>query len=196
MAAISAQQIKDLREKTGAGVSDVKKALEESGGDMARARAAIERRLGSNAGKRAGRETRAGIVDAYVHSNARIGAMVELFCETDFVARNPDFTALAHDIALHVAAMSPAYLSYETVPEEIMNAEKRRFEEEARASGKPAAIQAEIVEGKLKAHFGAMALMEQPFVKAQEKTVGRMMAEAIGRFGENIRIGKFVRLEL
>lgn len=148
---ISAQQIKELRERTGAGVSDVKKALEESGGDMARARAAIERRLGTAAGKRAGRETRAGVVDAYVHSNARIGTMAELFCETDFVARNPAFKALAHDIAMHIAAMDPT---------------------------------------------DAMALRAQPFVKDPGKTVGDLLNEAIGRFGENIRVGKFVRFEL
>lgn len=193
---ISAQRIKELREKTGAGVSDVKKALEESGGDMARALAAIERKLGSGAGKRAGRETRAGVVDAYVHSNFRMGAMVELFCETDFVARSPDFIALAHDIALHVAAMAPAYLSYDAVPEDIRNAEKKRFEEEARQTGKNAEIQEQIVEGKLKAHFGALSLLDQFFVKDQDKTVGRIVNEAIGRFGENIRLGRFVRLEL
>ena len=144
----------------------------------------------------AGRETRAGVVDAYVHSNARIGALVELFCETDFVARNPDFVALAHDIALHVAAMSPAYLSYEAVPEDIRNAEKKRFEEEARQTGKQAEIQEQIVDGKLKAHFGALSLTDQHFVKDQDKTVGQVVNEAIGRFGENIRLGRFVRLEL
>ena len=193
---ISAQQIKELREKTGAGVSDIKKALEENEGDVARAIAAIERKLGSNAGKRASRETRAGVVDAYIHSNSKIGAMVELFCETDFVARSPDFIALAHNIALHVAAMSPAYLSYDAVPEDIRNAEKKRFEEEARQTGKSAEIQAAIVEGKLKAHFGALSLLEQSFVKDQNKTVGQVVNEAIGRFGENIRLGRFVRLEL
>ena len=193
---ISAQQIKELREKTGAGVSDVKKALEESGGDTEKALVIIERKLGSNAGKRAGRETRAGVVDAYIHSNSKIGAMAELFCETDFVARNPDFVALAHDIALHIAAMSPAYLSYDAVPEDIRNAEKKRFEEEALKTDKKAEIQEMIVDGKLKAHFGAMALMEQPFVKDQDKTVGQIVNEAIGRFGENIRVGRFVRLEL
>jgi len=193
---ISAQQIKELREKTGAGVSDVKKALEESGGDTEKALVIIERKLGSNAGKRAGRETRAGVVDAYIHSNLKIGAMAELFCETDFVARNPDFVALAHDIALHIAAMSPAYLSYDAVPEDIRNAEKKRFEEEALKTDKKAEIQEMIVDGKLKAHFGAMALMEQPFVKDQDKTVGQIVNEAIGRFGENIRVGRFVRLEL
>lgn len=193
---ISAQQIKELREQTGAGVSDVKKALEESGGDMDKARAAIERRLGSAASKRSGHETRAGVVDAYVHSNSKVGVLAELFCETDFVARNPDFRALAHDIALHIAAMSPAYLSQDSVPEDIRAAERTRCEEEAKKSGKSAAIQEQIVEGKLKSHFGALSLMDQQFVKDPDKTVGQIVNEAIGRFGENIKVGRFVRLEL
>jgi elongation factor Ts len=193
---ISAQQIKDLREQTGAGISEIKKALEESNGDMDRARASIERRLGANAGKRAGRETRAGVVDAYIHSNARVGVLVELFCETDFVARNPAFVALAHDIALHVAAMNPVYLSQEAVPADIREAEVRSCEEEAKKSGKPAAIQEQIVRGMTASHFAALSLSDQEFVKDPGKTVGQMINEAIGRFGENIRVGKFVRFEL
>lgn len=193
---ISAQQIKELREETGAGVSEVKKALEESGGDMSRARAAIERRLGNAAGKRAGRETRAGLVDAYIHSNSKVGVLVELFCETDFVARNPDFRALAHDIALHIAAMSPAYLSQDAIPEDIVASERQRCTEEAKKSGKSAEIQEQIVEGKLRSHFGALSLMDQQFVKDPDKTVGQMVNEAIGRFGENIKVGRFIRFEL
>lgn len=193
---ISAQQIKELREETGAGVSDVKKALEESGGDTARARAAIERRLGSAAGKRAGRETRAGIVDAYIHSNSRVGVLVEVFCETDFVARNPDFRALAHDIALHIAAMSPMYLSQDSVPADVRHTERQRCVEEVKKMGKPQEVQQQIVEGKLQSHFGALSLLDQSFVKDQDKTVGQIVNEAIGRFGENIKVGKFVRLEL
>ena len=148
---ISAQQIKDLREKTGAGISDIKKALEESGGDTAKAQAIIEERLGSSAGKRAGRQTLAGTVDAYIHSNTRIGALVELHCETDFVSRNPSFKALAHDIAMHIAAMEPADIA---------------------------------------------ALSAQPFVRDPGKTVADLVNEAIGRFGENIKIGKFIRYEI
>lgn len=193
---ISAQQIKELREETGAGVSDIKKALEESGGDMTAARAAIDRRLGNAAGKRAGRETAAGVVDAYIHSNSRVGVLVELFCETDFVARSPAFVALAHDIALHIAAMNPLYLSQDAVPADIMAAERRRCEEEARQSGKPALIQTQIAEGKLKSYFGALSLLDQQFVKDQDKTVITIINEAIGRFGENIKVGKFTRFEL
>ena len=148
---ISAQQIRELRERTGAGVADIKLALEESGGDMEVARAAIERRLGTAAGKRAGRETRAGVVDAYIHANGRVGAMAHISCETDFVARNPDFQRLAHDITMQIAAMEPADVS---------------------------------------------ALQEQPFIKGPNKKISAIINEAIGRFGENIKIEKFERFEL
>lgn len=148
---VTAQQIKELREKTGAGISDIKKALEESGGDLANALKIIGRKLGSAAEKKAGRETRAGLVDAYIHSNGRIGAIVEVFCETDFVARNPQFRELAHDIVMHIAAMDPE---------------------------------------------GADTLLAQPFIKNEGKTVSEIVSEAVGRFGENIKIGRFVRLEV
>ncbi len=148
---ISAQQIKELRERTGAGISDVKNALEESGGDMALAEAAIERRLGSNAGKRLGRETAAGVVDAYIHANGRVGAMAHISCETDFVARNPDFKRLVHDITMQIAAMEPASIC---------------------------------------------ALQEQSFIKDPNKKISEIINEAIGRFGENIKIERFERFEL
>lgn len=193
---ISAQQIKELREKTGAGISDVKKALEDSGGDMERAFAAIERKLGSAAVNKAARETRAGIIEAYVHSNGQIGVLVELLCETDFVARNSAFKALAHDIALHIAAMRPIYISLETVPKDIWQSERERLSEEVAKLSKPAHITEEIIDGKLKAYFGALALLEQLFVKEQDKTVRQVVSEAMGRFGENIKIGRFSRLEL
>ena len=192
---ITAQQIKELREKTGAGISDVKKALEESGGDTDKAFKWIEHRLGGIAEKKSGRETKAGLVEAYIHSNGRIGAMLELFCETDFVARNPAFKGLAHDLAMHIAAMRPAYLSLENMPQDLWQAEKGRFEEETRGLNKPSNVLKEIVAGKLKAHFGPLSLHEQPFVKDQDKTVGEVLNEAIGKFGENIKIGRFTRFE-
>ena len=193
---ISAQHIKELREKTGAGISDVKKSLEESGGDMQKAFAWLERKLGSAAVKKAGRQTGAGLIDAYIHSNSRVGVLVEVFCETDFVARNPAFKEFTHDIALHIAAMSPAYLSLEEIPQELWQAEKSRCEEEAKKLNKPSHILEEIIDGKLKSHFGAISLLLQPFVKDQNKLVGEFVNEAIGRFGENIKIGKFTRLEI
>ncbi len=193
---ISAEHIKDLREKTGAGISDIKRALEESRGDIQKAEEAILRKLGTSAVKRSGRDTHAGLVDAYVHSTGRIGVLVVLYCETDFVARNPSFRELAHDIAMHIAAMNPVYLSLDAIPSDIMSAERSRLEEETSAMQKPAHILAGIVDGKLKSHFGALSLMLQPFVKDQDKTVGEIINEAIGRFGENIKVGSFMRLEL
>jgi elongation factor Ts len=193
---ISANQIKELREKTGASISDVKKALEENGGDMDKAYAWLERKLGSSAVKKAGREIKAGLIEAYIHSNGRIGSLVEVGCETDFVARNPQFREFAHDIAMHIAAMSPVYLSIETVPQNLWEAERMRVAEEVRGLNKPAHILEEIIDGKLKAHFGALSLLSQPFIKDQDKTVGDVVNETIGKFGENIKIGRFIRFEI
>lgn len=192
---ITAQQIKELREKTGAGVSDVKKALEESGGDMDKAFKRIEHRFGSIAEKKSGRETKAGLIESYLHSNGRIGAMLELFCETDFVSRSSDFKELAHGLAMHIAAMRPVYLSLETVPKELWLAEKNRLEEETGGLNKPDQLREKIVVGKLKSYFAPISFLEQPFVKNQDKTVGEVIKEAVGKFGENVKIGRFVRFE-
>ena len=193
---VTAQLMKELREKTGAGISDIKKALEEAKGDTARAVEIIERKLGGSADKRAGRETTVGIVESYIHSNNRLGVLVELFSETDFVARNPLFKELAHDIALHIAAMRPMHLSFDTVPREQWEAQKERFSEEIKILNKPADIVEQIIDGKLKAYFASYCLLEQPFVKDQDKTVEEVVNEAIGKFGENIKIGRFIRFEI
>lgn len=193
---ISAQQIKELREKTGAGMADIKKALEESGGDSVKAIGVIERRLGSIAGKKIGRETRAGLIESYVHSNSRIASLVEIFCETDFVARSPAFKEFAHGIAMHIAAMNPLYLSLDRVPRDLWEMEKSRFENEAKALGKESRIINEIIEGKLNAHFGSFSLMSQEFIRDHDKSVQGAVHEAIGKFGENIIIGRFVRFAL
>lgn len=194
--AVSAQQIKELRDKTGAGVSDVKRALEESGGDEERAIKLIEQRLGHIAGKKSSRTAGIGIVESYVHSNARVASLVEVYCETDFVAKSPAFREFAHAVALQVAAMRPLFLTIEDVPKELWEVERMRIVEEVAALGKPSAIQEEIVKGKLHAYFGPLSLMEQAFVKDQDKTVREMLNESIGRFGENIKIGRFVRFEV
>lgn len=193
---ISAELIKKLREKTGGGIADVKKALEESRGDVQRAEELILRKLGMTASKKAERATFAGIVDSYIHTSGKIGTLVELHCETDFVARNPLFKELAHDIAMHVAAMSPLYVSLEAVPSEEWNKEKARFEEEVRVMQKPPHIAAEVVDGKLKSHFAALSLLSQPFVKDQDRTVQDVLSEAAGKFGENLKIGAFMRFEI
>lgn len=192
----STDLIKELREKTGAGISDIKKALEESKGDRERALELITRKLGATAAKKVAREVKAGLVGSYIHSNGRIGSMVEILCETDFVARNPAFVELAHDIAMHIAATSPLYLSLEQIPKEVYQAEKAHVAEETAGMNKPAQIMEQIIEGKLNAHFSSLALLSQPFVKDQDKTVGEYVNETIGKFGENIKIGKFIRFEV
>ncbi len=148
---ISTEQIKELREKTGAGIADIKKALEESGGDISKALGAIESRLGGVAAKKAGRETKAGLVESYIHGNGKIGVLIELLCETDFVARTFDFKNLAHELSMQIAAVAPQ---------------------------------------------DAEALLAAPFIKDQNKTVKDVLNEAVGKFGENIQIGKFSRIEL
>lgn len=193
---VSAELIKNLRDKTGASINECKKALEEAGGGLERAEKILEKKLGSLAGKRIGRETCAGIIDSYIHSDRRVGVLVELLSETDFVARNPAFSELAHNLALHIAASRPVYASVESVPHDVWAGEKTRFEEEVSRLGKPEKIAQEIVDGKLKSYFGAIALLDQTFIKDQDKTVRDIVNEAIGKFGENIRVGRFVRFEL
>ncbi len=193
---ISAQQIKELRDKTGAGISDVKKALEDAKGNLEAAFKLLERKLGSASLKRASRETKAGLIGSYVHSNGRIAALVEVFCETDFVARNPGFNELAHDLAMHVTAMKPIFMSVKDVPPEEWQTEKARFMEEAKKMNKPPEMLENIVDGKLKAYFEPLSFLEQTFVKGQDKKVLEVVNEASGRFGENIKVNKFVRLEI
>ena len=196
MIMISAKEIKLVRDRTGAGIADVKRALEEAGGDIERASAILERRIGGQAAKKAGRETRVGILDAYVHANARVASLVEVWCETDFVARNELFKAFAHDIALQIAAMNPQYLSLDSIPREAWEAEKMQLEKEAEELNKPTEIKKEIVEEKLISFFEDHTLLTQRFVKNGEKTIGALVQEMVGRFGENIQIGKFVRFSI
>lgn len=193
---IRASDIKDLREETGAGIADVKKALEESGGDRAKAVLWLERKLGASALKKASRATTAGLIESYLHSNGRLGAMIELSCETDFVARNPEFKELAHDLSMHIAAMNPRYVSVETVPAGEWDKEKVRFEEEVAEMDKPASIKESIIKGKLESHFGAQSLFSQPFIKNEDKRVEDIVKEAIGRFGENIQVKRFIRFDI
>lgn len=193
---VSIENLKDLREKTGASITDVKNALEEASGDFPKALKIIRQKLGNVSEKKLSRETRFGLIDAYVHSNGRVGTLIEVFCETDFVARNQAFKDLVHDLAMHITAMNPLYLSLDKVPEEIWALEKKRFEEEAKALDKPENITKEIVDGKLKAYFGALSFLDQHFVKDEDRLIKEVINEAIGKFGENIKIGRFVRLEL
>lgn len=191
---ISSETVKELRERSGVSVMECKKALEEATGDIEKALAILDRRFGGMASKKASRETKDGVIETYVHSNGKLGVILELNSETDFVARNPAFRELAHDIALHIAAMNPAYRSTEDIPEAAVMKERRGFEEEVAKLGKPKEIAGQIVEGKLKARLSEISLLTQPFVKDSAKTVKDLIDEAVGKFGENIKVGRFVRL--
>ena len=188
--------IKKIRERTGAGVVAVKKALDEAGGDEEKA-IEILRKLGqSKAAKKAEREAREGVIISYVHSNNRVGAMVKLHCETDFVARNAEFQQLGKDIAMHIAAMNPKFIKPEDVSSEIIEKEKEIWQAQLANEGKPAEMMEKIMIGKEKKFREEAALLTQAFVKNPEITVGELIVEKIGKIGENIQVGEITRLEL
>lgn len=193
---ISAQNVKELREKTGVGVMDAKAALAESGGDLDKAMKLLRERGQLKAGKKSTRQTSQGIVDAYIHAEGRIGVLLEVNCETDFVARNKDFKELVHDLALHVAAASPQYVSREDVPAEVVEKEKKTFLAEAKEGGKPAQIVEKIVMGKLEKFFQEACLLEQPFVRDADVTVRQLVEQKIATIGENIKVKRFTRYVL
>ncbi|MDP1845726.1 MAG: translation elongation factor Ts [Candidatus Moranbacteria bacterium] len=193
---ISAEHVKNLRDQTGASVMECKKALEKSGGDVEEAVKYLKKSGNEKAGKKASRATGEGVVAAYVHSNKKIGAMVELRCETDFVAKNSEFQELAYDIAMHVAAMGPKYLSFEKVSAKDKKDYEALIREELASRNKPADIIEKIVEGKVKKHFEEMALLNQIFVKNPDVTVGDMIKEKIAKIGENIQVERIERFEI
>lgn len=193
--AISIDEIKKLKDLTGVGLTDAKAALVEANGDFDKALEAMRKKGLTKAEKRGEREALQGLVDAYVHSG-RIGAMVEVNCETDFVARTDDFKTLVHDIAMHVSATNPAYISTEDIPADISDKKKTELVEEAKASGKPAEIAEKMVEGQLKKYFAEKTLLEQPFIKNPDITVGEYVKEHISKLGENIVVRQIRRIEL
>lgn len=193
--AISLDDVKKLKELTGVGLSDAKKALVESDGDFDKALEAMRKKGLTKAEKRGEREAREGIVDSYVHSG-RIGVLVEVNCETDFVARTDDFKNLVHDIALHVSATAPQYISIEDVPADVAQAKNAEFTEKVVAEGKPAEIAGKIVEGQLAKYFAEKTLLEQPFIKNPEVTVGQLVKEHVAKLGENIVVRQIRRIEL
>lgn len=190
------EQIKKIREKTGAGVVEVKKALDEAAGDETKAVEILRRKGQEKADKKSERTTQEGVVAAYVHSNNRLSAIVKLYCETDFVARNEEFKELAKDIAMHIAAMNPKYLHPEDMPQEIVEKEKEIWKEQLKSEGKKEEIIPKILEGKEKKFREEVSLLTQPFVKNPEQTIEALVKEKIGKIGENIQIGDFFRLEL
>lgn len=185
-----------LRQITGAGMMDCRTAMEEAGGDVEKAAEILRKKGAVKAAKRGERETREGIVAIYSHSNKKMGAMVELLSETDFVARNADFQALANDLAMHVAAMNPLYLSPENIPQEVVQKEREIYSEEFAGSGKPQNIVENIVNGKLSKFYEEVCLLNQRFVKDEDVTIGELIKQKIGVIGENIRVGRFARFEI
>ncbi|NCU30319.1 elongation factor Ts [Candidatus Saccharibacteria bacterium] len=192
---ISIDEIKKLKDLTGVGLTDAKTALVEAKGDFDKALEAMRKKGLTKAEKRGEREALQGIVDAYIHSG-RIGAMVEVNCETDFVARTDDFKALVHDIVMHVAATNPIYISTDSIPAKVREAKKAELVEEAKASGKPAEIAAKIVEGQIKKYFAEKTLLEQPYIKNPDISVDEYVKQHISKLGENIVIRQIRRIEL
>ncbi len=190
----SAADVKALRDRTGAGMMDCKTALAEAEGDVDRAIEILRVKGQASAAKREGRGTNEGVVSSYVHANDKVGAMVEVQCETDFVARNEDFKAFAYEIALHVAATAPSFVSAEEIPAAEREAEQRVFEQKAREEGKPDEVVAKIVEGQLAKWAKEVALLDQPHVNADKhdsKTIEELRQEIAAKTGENVRIARF-----
>lgn len=193
MADIPIEEIKRLRELTGVGITDAKQALVDAEGDFDKALSQMRKKGLTKAEKRGEREARAGIIGSYVH-DGRIGVIVEVNCETDFVARNENFTNLVKDIAMHIAAAAPEFVSVDEVPEAVKSAAAAEFTEKVKAEGKPDNMAPQIVEGMLKKHFADKCLLDQPFIKNPDQTVGDYVKEHIAKLGENIVVRRFSRM--
>jgi elongation factor Ts len=193
---ISAKDVAELRQRTGAGMMDCKKALEEANGDMDAAVEALRKSGAAKAEKRGGRETREGLIGSYIHFNGKIGVLVEVNCETDFVARTDDFKNLVKSIAEHIAATAPLAVDKDQLPAEKIESERRIFTEQVKQSGKPANLVDKIVEGKIEAYYKEVCLLNQPWVRDDKRTVGDLVKEMSGKTGENIQVRRFSRLQM
>lgn len=189
--AITTEQIKDLRDKTGVSVMQCKKALEEAGGDEEKALIILRKKSSEIAAKKGDRTFKAGAVQSYIHSTGNVGVLIELLCETDFVSNNEEFKALAKDIAMHIAATAPRFLKKEDIDEEAKKKASEVFEAEVK--DKPEAVRVKILEGKLNSYFSESVLLDQPFVKNPEITVGGLIESAVQKFGEKIEVSRFTR---
>lgn len=194
--AISAASIKELREATGVGFLDCRKALEEANGDFDKAVDFLRERGLAKAAKRADREASEGVLDIYDHGNGRVGVMVEVNCETDFVARSESFRTFAHDVALQIAAAAPLWVNEEEIPQEVLDHEAEIARNRAREEGKPENILEKIVEGRLKKFKEEAVLLKQPYIKDEDKTIEQYLHETVAAIGENIIIRRFVRWEV
>ncbi len=192
---ISIDDIKRLKNLTGVGLTDAKAALTETNGDFDKALEAMRKKGMTKAEKRGEREARMGVVSSYVHDN-RIGVIVEVNCETDFVARNEKFTTLVKDVAMHIAASAPEYVSMEQIPADVRDKQAEEFTEKAKAEGKPEAMLSNIVDGMLKKYFAERCLLDQPFIKNPDQTVGDLVKEANAQLGENVVVRRFNRIQL
>ena len=190
------QEIKELRDRTGAGFLECKKALEENSNDLDKAIQYLREKGLAAALKKAGRAANEGKIHSYIHSNFKIGVLVEINCETDFVARTDDFQSMANDVAMHIAAASPKYLNKESVPQEDIDKEKEIFRKQAMESGKTGPVLDKIAEGKIQKYFEESCLLQQRFVKDPDKTIEQLVKEQIAKLGENITISRFVRFQL
>ncbi|UCH25413.1 MAG: translation elongation factor Ts [Trueperaceae bacterium] len=194
--AVSMQDIKKLRSMTGAGMLDVKNALEETEGDLEKAAALLRERGVAKAEKKADREASEGFVGSYVHHNGKIATLIELNCETDFVARNDGFRELAKNLAIHIAMANPRYVSRTDVPGDMVEAERETLSKQALAEGKPPQVVDKIVDGRLGKFFAELCLLEQPYVKDDKKTIDELLKESVATIGENIQIGSFSRIAI
>ncbi len=194
--AITAAEVKTLREKTGAAMMECKAALTESNGRIEEAVIILRKRGLALAAKRAGRNTSQGIVGSYIHMGGKIGVLVEVNCESDFVARTEDFQHLVKEIAMHIAAADPKYVRREDVPADVLEGEKAIYRAQFDGSGKPPQVIEKIVEGKLNSYFGQVVLLDQPSVRDPNVTVGQMVSQAVAKTGENVMVSRFVRFKL
>jgi elongation factor Ts len=190
---IKPETVKQLRERTGAGIMDCKRALEQSEGDLDRAMSWLREKGLATAAKKAGRAAREGIVTSYIHHGSRLGVLLELNCETDFVARTDQFQQLARELAMQVAGLAPTYVSRDDVPDDVLAEQKQRFADEAEKDGRPADRIPTIVEGKLNKWFESVCLLDQPF-RDTDKKIADLVTEAVALLGENIRVARFVRM--
>lgn len=196
MTEISAQQVKELRARTGAGIIDCRNALAEARGDLEKAQLVLRTKGLAAAEKKSGRVAKEGLVEAYIHSEGRLGVLVEINCETDFVARTAEFKALAHDVALQIAASDPRYVSRDEIPADVIATEREVYLAQAKGEGKPEHIAPKIAEGKLEKWFATVCLLDQPFVRDDSRKIADVVKDAIAKTGENIQIRRFARFRL
>ena len=195
MAEITASAVKELRERTGAGMMECKRALEESGGDVDRAVAILRERGAATAAKKAGREAREGTIASYIHAGGRLGVLIEVNSETDFVARNDDFQKLVQQLAMQVAGLAPEYVTIDSIPAEVVEAKRAALLADEVVQTKPENVRGQIVEGQLRKWYQSVVLYEQPF-RDTDQSVGDLITDAVARIGENIRVRRFTRYQL